>query len=215
MSLSDVQDVDSPEVDCSGYAQKITVLDVETTGLSADDRVVSLALLSIDGWQLPRGSIEVTSLHAIFNPGKKSHPKAAEVHGYSDLELECQDLFEKHAKDIHSIIVNSDVLVAHNANFDRGFVTREFNNCGLPPLSVPWFCTMDACKTAGEFSRVNLDSVCARLGLQRAAAKHSALEDAWLTFQVYLWLHGYGDFVRNAPTEMLALPKNYKSPMVT
>ena len=70
----------------------ITFFDVETTGLTGQDRIVSLGLLYIDDVErLAQGERTADSVHLLFNPGRASHPAASKVHGYRDEVLALQD----------------------------------------------------------------------------------------------------------------------------
>ena len=72
----------------------VAALDVETTGLEAHDRVVSLGIILIDMDALLRTRrFELKLNHLIFSPGRSSHPEARRVHGYSDAFLRSQERF--------------------------------------------------------------------------------------------------------------------------
>src|SRR5208282_4945182 len=58
---------------------------------------------------------------------------------------------------------------------------------GLSPVLTSTICTMLTYRARGE-GPASLDAIAEHLGLQRGAI-HSAVEDAWLTMQVYLWMH--------------------------
>jgi len=53
----------------------IAFLDVETTGLTAKDRIITLAGVKLrDTDLLATGTASLEYLHLIFDPGRKSHP---------------------------------------------------------------------------------------------------------------------------------------------
>lgn len=165
------------------------VLDVETTGLHSHDRIVSLGALFLESASIltPTGNLRL--MHLIFDPGKKCHPAAARVHGYHEWTLRHQAFFSEHAQAVYDFLEGADVVVAHNADFDIGFVNREFAAAGLPSISKPSFCTMNAYRDRSA-RRASLATVSRAIGLSRSGFQHGALEDAWLTMQIYLWLHG-------------------------
>src|SRR5258707_14301038 len=69
----------------------VIFFDVETTGLNSNDRVVTLAAVTLLNTNLlPSASLEY--LYLIFDPGRKSHPGAEAIHGYSDWILRHQEL---------------------------------------------------------------------------------------------------------------------------
>ncbi|CAH1658564.1 putative DNA-directed DNA polymerase [Hyphomicrobiales bacterium] len=168
--------------------ETVVFVDVETTGLHSTDKIVSLGAVKVSMLELGRTNTEISAVHVLFDPGRKSHPRAEDVHGYSDWVLRHQDPFSDYAETIHAFLESGDLVVAHNARFDFGFIDREMAAVGLPPLQRPRFCTMEATRNLGIGS-ASLDSCCRRVGVSRAGARHGALEDAWLTQMVYLWLH--------------------------
>jgi DNA polymerase III epsilon subunit-like protein len=107
---------------------KVVFVDVETTGLTDSDRIVSFAAILLDTQSLKTGDFTVSVIHVVCDPGKKSHPRAASVHGFSDWVLRHQDPFSKYAGEIELLLGKADLIVAHNANFDMNFINRELGS---------------------------------------------------------------------------------------
>lgn len=168
--------------------RSIAFVDVETTGLSSEDRVVSIGAFWIASRSLCDPIFPVSFAHMIFNPGRPSHPRATQVHGYSDWLLSHQDRFEIYAADVREFLCDAELIVAHNAEFDLGFINAELVRANKPAINRSSFCTMSACQNRGMHA--SLEAVCKNLGLKRAGRSHGALEDAWLAMMVYLWLQG-------------------------
>lgn len=187
----------------------ILFFDVETTGLHSRDRIVSFAGIGLQASSLTRSEREFSYSHLIFDPGKKSHLKAEEKHGYSDWVLRFQDPFTVHAEVIWNFLHSYDEIVAHNAKFDVEFINREFIIAGLPKISKPVYCTMEGFRTEGIGGSASLNSVCRGLELSRKSKQHGALEDAWLAMQVYLWLHRV-PIMGNFPVSFPPTPINYR-----
>ena len=185
---------------------RLLFIDVETTGLHNLDRVVSLGIVALD--TRASGADSLQTVHLIFNPGRQSHPRAAEVHGYPDGVLRHQDAFAQHVDQLYPIFAGAPRIVAHNAAFDRRFVEREFRLAGRPLPDLDYFCTMQAYrqKTGGP---CGLMDVLVGLGLSRSGRTHGALEDAWLAMQVYCRL-------MNLPAPAAGMPdlrpSNYREP---
>jgi DNA polymerase-3 subunit epsilon len=59
----------------------------------------------------------------------------------------------------------------------------------LPPIRKPAYCTMKAYRQR-YMGRANLDTVADRVGLVRSGIRHGALEDCFLTLNIFLWLNG-------------------------
>ncbi|MER9335798.1 3'-5' exonuclease [Mesorhizobium sp. M0293] len=169
--------------------ERLLFVDVETTGFFSSDRVVSLGLVQLRTASLPSGKLDLQLGHYIFDPGRKSHPRAEEVHGYSDWLLRHQDPFDMHAADIRQLFEESGVIAAHNASFDQRFVEAEFELAGASLSRLPFFCTMqDFRQKIG--GRSGLNAVLAQIGMARAGKTHGAFEDAWMAMEVFLWLQG-------------------------
>jgi DNA polymerase-3 subunit epsilon len=169
--------------------RRIAYVDVETTGLHSNDRVVSLGLIVASETGLARGEIDGGALHLVFDPIKKSHPRAEEVHGWDDWVLRHQDRFEVHAAAIAEALDGADLVVAHNAAFDLEFIGRELELAKVATRPGTFECTMLAWREAHPGQRASLNSVIAGLGLKRAGAKHGAMEDAWLAMAVHAALN--------------------------
>jgi DNA polymerase III subunit epsilon len=167
----------------------VVFCDVETTGITLDDRIVSFAGIGLKTAPLANGTFELAYSHLIFDPGRRSHKKAERVHGYSDWVLRFQNPFSVYAEEISNFISAHDVFVAHNASFDLAFINRELEATGFSALARPIYCTMEGYKTLGGRA-ASLDAICEGMNLRRSSQLHGALEDAWLVMFVYLWLHG-------------------------
>lgn len=70
-----------------------------------------------------------------------------------------------------------DLLVAHNASFDRDVLAKASAAVSLPGASNPWLCTRDLAKTALDLPSYRLPEVTEALGLP-AFDHHDALADA-------------------------------------
>lgn len=111
-------------------------IDVETTGLDrAADRIIELAIqrFRFDG----RGRIIQVGLPRVWreDPGIPLDPKITKLTGLTADDLAGQVIDEAAAMEILS---SADIIVAHNAAFDRPFVDRR-----LPAIAGhPWACSM-------------------------------------------------------------------------
>lgn len=202
----------------AGSSNSVLFVDVETTGLQNSDRVVSLGAIELNLKSLRGGHFDIRGTYLIFDPGKKSHPQAQAVHGYSDWVLRHQDPFEVYAGELHALFSSCKRVVAHNASFDQRFIGNEFRLAGAPLKRGDFFCTMQAFRSRIG-GRAGLDSVMARIGVGARGKRHGAFEDAWRAMMVYLWLHDLPvpslDIMpdeppanwRDAPPEPIPLPR--------
>jgi DNA polymerase-3 subunit epsilon len=107
--------------EASGALVRVLVLDTETTGLNpAKDKVVELAMLrvSVDlRTGLPVGPVEVYG--GLEDPGMPMPEEARAVTGITDEMLRGQQLDDGR---IAAMLDGVDLVVAHNAGFDRPFI---------------------------------------------------------------------------------------------
>ncbi|MCV3768364.1 3'-5' exonuclease [Rhizobium sp. TRM95796] len=188
---------------------RLLFVDTETTGLTYDDRVITLGMVTLDLDALKEGRDAVQLSHLIFNPGRPSNPFAAAVHGYQDWVLTSQPHFALHAEDILPAFTAADIVLAHNAAFDERFLRTEFRMAGYE-LPAPRFdCTLKAYKRKHQRPG-GLDKVLEHMGLSARGKQHGALEDAWFCMLAWLWLNDL-----EAPTAPAALthpPSNWVEP---
>jgi DNA polymerase-3 subunit epsilon len=168
----------------------VAFCDVETTGLSNQDRIVSFGGIGMINRKPAKGRPDLTYVYLVFNPGRRNGRVAEQIHNFSDSTLRLQDPFAVHAADVRCFLASYELLVAHNAAFDIRFINRELRLSGLPALATPVYCTMKAYRALGLGGSAALTAVCRRVKLARAGELHDAIEDAWLAMQIYLWLKG-------------------------
>jgi DNA polymerase-3 subunit epsilon len=138
----------------------VLLLDTETTGLEASrERMIELAMLrvQIDGHTgYPFGN--VTVYDGFEDPGYPIPTAITELTGIRDADVRGQR-FEDEL--IHQLLNGVDVVIAHNASFDRPFVEARF-----PVFSqLAWACSWTDVdwKSAGHGS-TKLEHLVARLG---------------------------------------------------
>jgi len=75
------------------------------------------------------------------------------------------------------------VFVAHNVNFDHGFLDASFDRFGLGGIGNPKLCTIDLAQRTFESERYGLGYLIGTLGL-KTATHHRALSDAVCAYKV-------------------------------
>ncbi len=168
------------------YFDKPIFIDIETTGLHSDDRIVSISILRCN-YKEDKSAIGIVNL--VFDPLKKSHPMAENVHKLDDWMLRHQELFGEYVDAIGQIIEECDCIIAHNAKFDVSFLEREFQRWGKVFPKKPIFCTMTEASAQGWYP-VNLAACARRLNIERQSSQHLAVEDAIMCMS--LWRHWLG-----------------------
>ena len=162
------------------------ILDTETTGLSADagDRIIELGCVEMVARKLTG-----RNLHFYFNPDRDSHEEALRVHGISNEFLRDKPRFAELADEIVTYLEGAELII-HNAAFDVGFLDKELERVGKPPLARIVANVVDTLAMAKEMfpgKRNSLDALCDRLGVDNSGRTlHGALLDAELLADVYI-----------------------------
>ena len=89
------------------------------------------------------------------------------------------------------------------------FVNRELTLARLPTLTQPIYCTMKGYRALGIGGSASLNAICSQIKLARSGETHGAMEDAWLSMQIYLWLHGC-PHQRRLPDLIPQTPSNFR-----
>lgn len=164
------------------------VFDTETTGLDpkTGDRMVEIGCVELVN-MIPTGA----GYHAYFNPDRSMPYEAERVHGLSDTFLADKPRFAEKAQELLDFLGDSK-LVAHNAQFDFGFLNHELEQCGLAPVGLDRMVdTLVLARKKHPGAKHTLDALCSRYGVDRShRVKHGALLDAELLAQVYVELQG-------------------------
>src|SRR5215218_4253644 len=117
------------------------ILDTETTGLDprTGHRIVEIACIELLDF-IPTGK----SFHRYIHPERAIDIEAERVHGISlDFLKDKPKFADPQVMDEFLAFVGEDRLVAHNAEFDRGFINWELEQAGRAGFpQAQWNCTM-------------------------------------------------------------------------
>jgi DNA polymerase-3 subunit epsilon len=124
------------QADVQGASTCILVLDTETTGLdAAKESIIELAMLRVRvdlATGLPISPVEVYD--ELEDPGKPIPKEVVALTGIQDADVAGKKLDEQR---IAQMLEGVDLVIAHNAGFDRPFVERR-----LPQFAqLPWSCS--------------------------------------------------------------------------
>jgi DNA polymerase-3 subunit epsilon len=154
----------------AAYPQGYAVVDVETTGLARDDRIISAAVYRLDA----RGKVE-DHWYTLVNPERDPGP--VWIHGLTSDALEGAPLFTEVAEEFAARLAGR-VLVAHNAVFDWQMIAREYARAGREAPVRQRLCTIALAKAlALPLPNHKLESLAAHFGVVQRRAHH-ALDDA-------------------------------------
>ena len=163
----------------------LTVFDVETTGLDPHKghRVVEIAGVRVENGKI----LEERAFSSLVNPERTIPLETTRIHNISNDDIRSAPTIMTVLPDFLSFAAGS-ILVAHNAEFDMGFLEMEKEFCWgyveLPEV----LCTMRLSQSVfPAFGlRHNLDVLSERLGIPLLANRHRALPDVLQTAKVLL-----------------------------
>lgn len=166
----------------------IVFLDTETSHLNGF--AVSIALI---GYSISQKAITFKYYKEI-NPGVIMDPEAIAVHGITnEMTQDFNEAFMDIEKEVTEII-NTHLIVAHNAIYDIGVLAREYERLGEIPPKMYFLDTMKRLKdevkaknSAGRLKDPRLSEAASHFGIvYDESALHNALEDTELLSQVFI-----------------------------
>lgn len=164
------------------------IFDTETTGLHKEtDRVVEIGCVEmIDRYLTDK------TFHVYLNPQGVIIPdEVVAVHGLTNERLKDEPKFDEIADDFLAFI-DGATLIAHNANFDLGFLNAELGRINKPLISVDRIIdTLAMARRKFPMGPNSLDALCKRFGIDNSRRTlHGALLDSEILADVYIELIG-------------------------
>jgi DNA polymerase III epsilon subunit family exonuclease len=151
------------------------VVDLETTGLSAEDcTILEIGAVRVDGLRV------VDRFQTLVDPAVAI---PARISALTGIDRSLVDGAPRLARAIDAFRRwvgegPATIFVAHNATFDERFVRRALAEHDLPPWPGPVLCTRRlARRLLPDLARYDLDTLSAHFGIGNAA-RHRALGDA-------------------------------------
>lgn len=147
------------------------ILDVETTGSSADDgdRIIEVAIMRVDA----SGRIE-DEWATLVNPDRDTGFSL--VHHITDEDVADAPRFADIADELLRRL-DGAVVVAHNATFDESFLQAELARLGHRGLQAPALCSLWLSRRTLNAPNYRLSTLARTYGAE-AVDTHSALGDA-------------------------------------
>ncbi|MBY6188674.1 DNA polymerase III subunit epsilon [Marinobacter hydrocarbonoclasticus] len=175
------------------------VFDTETTGMNqgAGPHYLGHKLIEIGCVELVNRKPTGRTYHVYIQPDRPVDEEAIQVHGITDEFLQDKPRFAEVAEEFFEFIRGAE-LIAHNANFDIGFIDYEFEMLGRFGKLEQHCSLVDtlqlarAKKNKGEIQgNLNLDALCRFYGIDNShRTLHGALLDAEILADVYLFMTG-------------------------
>ncbi|WP_426765030.1 DEAD/DEAH box helicase [Pseudarthrobacter sp. 1G09] len=181
---------EKPNRELSGVGP-YAVIDVETTGFSPErDRIVEIAIVRVSA----EGIIDDV-WSTLINPDRATGPR--HIHGITNADVRNAPRFEDVLAEIDRRLAGATV-VAHNVDFDLGFLASEFKRAGATHHNWPSLCTMQLAKRFFPGESASLSGICKRLNIEIGDA-HTASADALAAARL-LSFYINGDRRYSAPT---------------
>jgi len=156
---------------------RFAVLDVESTGLESDDRVLEFACL------LTQGPVPFDEFQTLVNPERMIPEEVVRIHGINQEAVAKARRFYEIFPRVDGMLRGS-VIVAHNAGFDLGFLRNEWKILGKRLAQPPVVDTLQLARNLMVQERYALDALADALSLPHRPS-HRALEDARATHDLF------------------------------
>ena len=157
------------------WPQPIAVVDLETTGLShaKGDRIIEVAIIRLEGINDPAP----VRFSCLVNPHTPIPDESRAIHGITDQMVDQAPSFSGVAEELADLLRGA-IFVAHNAQFDLGFLQAEFQRAAMEmPTLGPVVDTLRVARTVFAFPSCALGSLATRMQLE-LVNHHRALDDA-------------------------------------
>jgi len=153
---------------------KYAVIDFETTGAGADDDIIQVGLVVMEGHQI------IDKYASLVKPSVPIPAMITDLTGISDdMVADAPDLSEVMSEIVPRI--HDTVLVGHNIAFDFGFLQRGLEKTGYYPFGGRLLDTLDLLKMLfPSLNSYSLSLVCQALGVEHLRP-HQADSDAEAT----------------------------------
>ncbi|MDD5605795.1 MAG: 3'-5' exonuclease [Patescibacteria group bacterium] len=158
--------------------QGLVFVDLETTGLEpGSDRIIEIGIIKV------RDGKVVGKYQTLINPQKPIPADATRISGIGDAEVATAPKFGDVAEQIVRFF-DTGLLVAHNADFDYGFLKTELEHNGFS-FGKPTLDTMQLSKFFYPTQTSHrLDMVAQKHNI-RIRTRHRALDDARALHKFY------------------------------
>lgn len=151
------------------------VFDVETTGLSAVyDKIIELAAVKVKDGEI------IDRFESFANPHQPLSQTTTDLTGITDEHVKDAPEIEDVLRDFHQWM-DDDILVAHNASFDMGFLNTGFDRIDLGKASNPVIDTLELARfLVPELKNHRLNTLCKHFDIE-LTQHHRAIYDAEAT----------------------------------
>ena len=155
------------------------VLDLETTGFSAtNDRITEIGVMKYKSGEV------IGEFSEFVNPERHIPERVTEVTNITDDMVKDADTIEKVFPRLLEFLGKDCVIVAHNANFDVGFLKQNAKALGYE-FDYTYLDTLSLAKDLfPDYKKYKLGKIAENLGIKVEVA-HRALDDVDTTVKVF------------------------------
>ncbi|UJX24479.1 VRR-NUC domain-containing protein [Pseudoalteromonas sp. CF6-2] len=154
-----------------------SVVDIETTGgLQGNNKITEIAVVQVQAGEV------INQWASLINPERSIPPFITKLTGINAAMVRDAPRFEEIAATLRSLLKGS-VFVAHNVNFDYGFIRKEYAALGQG-FKMPKLCTVVESRRAfPKLKSYSLGNLAAHFELN-LTNHHRALADATATAEL-------------------------------
>ena len=165
-NVTSVYDAKEQKIEETTYC----VLDIETTGISRfTEKITEFGIMKVKNGEV------IDTFECFVNPEKPIPPRVVEVTNITDDMVKDAETIDKVMPKVIEFVGDS-VIVAHNANFDVGFIKYNAENLGLE-FNNTYIDTLALAKELfPDFKKYKLGIIAEKLGIKVDVA-HRALAD--------------------------------------
>ena len=157
------------------------VFDVETTGLSAErDRLIEIAAIKV------KNGAEIDSFESYINPRRPISELITRLTSITDDDVKDAPFEEEVMTNFYNWLDEDDILVAHNAKFDLGFLDKSFERLGLKNKNNASIDTLFISRAENKEAKRHGLSNLAKLYKVRLVQHHRAIYDTKATAEIFL-----------------------------
>ncbi|MBN8234653.1 ATP-dependent DNA helicase DinG [Halobacillus kuroshimensis] len=160
------------------------IVDLETTGNASPkgDRIIEIGIVLMN----EAGSV-IREFSSLIYPERDIPPFITSLTGIDEEDVMDAPLFSEIAGDIHPLFKDA-YIVAHNIEFDLGFLNDELQRCGFPRLHNPIIDTVELARIMlPTSSAFKLGHLAEKLDMGHDRP-HRALSDAQVTADLLQYL---------------------------
>ncbi len=161
------------------FMDRFVVFDIETTGFDKEeDKILEIGAVMVEN-----GEITDHFSHFI-DPERHIPERITELTSITDNDVKGQGTVDEILPKFLAWCGDA-VLVAHNAQFDTGFIANKMAKLGLGALEATVVDTLEVARGLYELNRYTLDSVAKHVGVS-LENHHRAVDDAEATAGIYV-----------------------------